>query len=233
MARYNWKYLKKFNDEFSDVFILQTQDGVDLKVLCNFKKRIVKIKLDFKDESVTSTIVHGVILKEQVLNDNRPQKTSQNLKHLVSLYSKEIGTVPSSKALDLINGNYDINKTMKGKIRILDRKVFMGTTTFNKGVWNFTELLLLIINAIRSFFRSLLTLPQLVDIMDVLLIGFIAYLVYWQNYSLLSTGITVILLAFLITFYDLLRRSREIYLLKFFTPFVLGLIFIIIGLLEQ
>lgn len=172
-----------------------------------------QVRLEVKTlrgEHYESILRQGVVLREKDLRTG----ALVDLGEILSIYAKEVSSLPDTPILSLIGGNYGILTEFLGhaeRITVSDKSFLKKLLGLPKTI---LQLALRWLKGSRSQWGHYRRSLKWADLLDMALISASAYAVYNYNFDYLSTGFTLCTMALLAGLVDWLLRKREPWLLK-------------------
>lgn len=222
--RYKWSNVKQPAGrhpawDYPEIYTTMTVHYDQVKVEANRAAGQVRLEIKtLRGEHYESIIKQGVVLREKDLKTG----ALTDLSDILSIYRKDISSLPDTPILELIGGNYGILTEFLGTAE----RIVIDEATAGK---RFLRFIRSIWPAIRSFLgRGWSDLKyynnsmRKADLVDMTLIAGAAYAAFTYNFDYLSAGFTLCIMAALTGMVDWLIRRREPWLLKIYASVALG-----------
>ncbi len=217
--RYKWQSVKNPAWDYPEVYTTMTVHYDQIKVEANRTAGQVRLEVrTLRGDRFESIIKHGVILREKDLRTG----SFSDLNDIISIYRKDISSLPDTPLLSLIGGNYGILTEFLGTAE----RIVINPQRIRAKFWQLT----------RNFFPALSQMLQRAwqnlryynsaakraDLFDIALIAGATFGAYAYNFDYLNAGFTLCAMAMLTGLVDWLIRKREPWLLKIYASVALG-----------
>ena len=180
-----------------------------------------QVRLEVKTlrgEHYESIIKQGVVLREKDMKTG----ALTDLSDILSIYRKDISSLPDTPILELIGGNYGILTEFLGTAE----RIVVNDTTLAKRLMRGIRGILPGLRALFSRGWSDLKYynnsMRKADLVDMTLIAGATYAAFTYNFDYLNAGFTLCIMAALTGMVDWLIRRREPWLLKIYASVALG-----------
>lgn len=228
--RYKWSNVKNPAWEYPEVYTTMTMHYDQIKVEANRAQGQVRLEIKtLRGEHYESIIKQGVVLREKDLKSG----ALTDLTDMLSIYRKDISSLPDTPLLELIGGNYGILTEFLGTAE----RIVIDNNPVSTRLWRFIKG---IVPGFRNLFRRGLAdfsyythSMRKADIFDMTLIGAATYAAFSYNFDYLNAGFTLCIMAALTGLVDWLIRKREPWLIKVYASVALGTVAVYRGFFFQ
>ncbi len=209
--RYQWQNRKNPAWDYPEVYSMVTSHYDQIQVETN--RSLGQVRLEVKTlrgEHYESILRQGVVLREKDLRTG----ALIDLGDILSIYAKEVSSLPDTPILSLIGGNYGILTEFLGhaeRITVSDKSFLKRLLGLPKTI---LQAVLRWLKGTRSQWGYYRRHIRFADIFDMGLIAALTYGVFTYNFDYLSAGATLLGTALFTGLVDWMIRKREPWLLK-------------------
>jgi len=228
--RYKWSNVKNAQWDYPEVYTTMTMHYDQIKVEVNRAQGQVRLEIKtLRGEHYESILKHGVVLREKDLKSG----SLTDLTDILSIYRKDVSSLPDTPILSLIGGNYGILTEFLGTAeRIVIDNSTLATKSW-RALKNFPRALYALYRAALADISYYLGSMRRADLIDMALIGAATWGAFTYNFDYLNAGFTLCAMAALTGLVDWLIRRREPWLAKIYASVGLGAVAVYRGYFFQ